>query len=129
MNENAKRWVEALRSGEYDQANGALRNGDGFCCLGVACDLARVELGTEWEESDDGAARLAGSSSFGYLPVGVQRWLGLASNDGSFWPGGGGTETLASLNDDGKTFSEIAAVIESEPEGLFARGIPKEDRE
>ena len=29
------KWVKALRSGEYKQANGALRDGSGFCCLGV----------------------------------------------------------------------------------------------
>ena len=32
-------WIEALRSGKYEQGRGALRMGDKFCCLGVACDL------------------------------------------------------------------------------------------
>lgn len=39
-----KRWVEALRSGEYEQGRMKLRNkgteSDTFCCLGVLCDLA-----------------------------------------------------------------------------------------
>jgi hypothetical protein len=47
-----QRWVEALRSGEYEQGAGALRNGDKFCCLGVLCDILtdeeREELGVEW---------------------------------------------------------------------------------
>lgn len=37
-------WLEALRSGKYEQGKGALRtvhnhSKDGFCCLGVLCDL------------------------------------------------------------------------------------------
>lgn len=33
------KWVAALRSGKYTQAKEKLRSPDGFCCLGVACDL------------------------------------------------------------------------------------------
>lgn len=32
-------WLNALRSGEYKQAQNRLRVNDSFCCLGVACDL------------------------------------------------------------------------------------------
>jgi hypothetical protein len=35
-----ERWVAALRSGEYRQAEGYLRTEEGFCCLGVLCELA-----------------------------------------------------------------------------------------
>ncbi len=35
-----KRWVEALRSGQYKQGQKQLRpDADTFCCLGVLCDL------------------------------------------------------------------------------------------
>jgi len=45
-----KRWVEALRSGEYSQGESYLMspiiNGkDLYCCLGVACDIQGIELG------------------------------------------------------------------------------------
>ena len=38
-------WLDALRSGEFEQAQGALRIGryngeDKFCCLGVGCEVA-----------------------------------------------------------------------------------------
>jgi hypothetical protein len=33
-------WVAALRSGEYAQCQDLLNDGKGFCCLGVACDVA-----------------------------------------------------------------------------------------
>jgi hypothetical protein len=32
-------WVEALRSGRYQQGHGVLRSGDEYCCLGVLCDV------------------------------------------------------------------------------------------
>ena len=36
-----KKWLKALRSGDYKQATGILydHNKDGYCCLGVACKL------------------------------------------------------------------------------------------
>lgn len=39
MRESFKKWIAALRSGKYAQAQHALRNENGFCCLGVACDI------------------------------------------------------------------------------------------
>ena len=41
-----KKWLAALRSGEYEQATGELRDAVGFCCLGVACDISGVG---KWE--------------------------------------------------------------------------------
>jgi len=44
-----KRWVEALRSGKYQQGRLSLRNtSNQFCCLGVLCDIAKDELGLDW---------------------------------------------------------------------------------
>ena len=40
MNEpRVKKWIAALRSGDYPQTFKRLRDKQGFCCLGVACDL------------------------------------------------------------------------------------------
>ncbi len=39
--ELAKKWVAALRSGEYKQGTGCLKNLDGtYCCLGVLAEVA-----------------------------------------------------------------------------------------
>lgn len=47
-----RKWVEALRSGEYKQGVGYLRDDENhFCCLGVLCDISRE--GT-WKEDNDG---------------------------------------------------------------------------
>ncbi len=45
------RWLEALRSGKYEQATGALMaeiddGAVGYCCLGVLCDISGFG---EWE--------------------------------------------------------------------------------
>lgn len=34
-----KKWIEALRSGEYSQTKGTLQDHEGYCCLGVACKV------------------------------------------------------------------------------------------
>lgn len=40
MNPEIKaKWIEALRSGNYQQGIGALRLDCKFCCLGVLCDV------------------------------------------------------------------------------------------
>lgn len=49
--ENVKRWVAALRSGNYAQGRGCLRSADDeFCCLGVANDLFG-EWSVPWGQS------------------------------------------------------------------------------
>lgn len=49
-----EKWVTALESGEYKQINGKLSDGEGFCCLGVLCELAVQEGVIEPGVKDDG---------------------------------------------------------------------------
>lgn len=117
MNQNAKKLVEALRSGEFSQVGRYLHTPDGYCCLGVATELYLREHGGEWEPHQS-----VGETIHWYefddldavLSPKVQDWLGFRTSRGDF-----STNSLASLNDSGKTFKEIADVIESEPFGLF----------
>lgn len=118
MNENAKKWVEALRSGAYQQGRGALRRGNEYCCLGVACDLYDV---AKWRGGANGAVfRYYGEpqSSASLLTEDVANWLGLAT-DAGYFSSEEGDSSLTNLNDDGASFEQIAAIIESEPSGLF----------
>lgn len=116
MNENARKWVEALRSGKYEQAQEQLRRDDGFCCLGVACDLYAQETGEgEWTL---GAFKLDGLYKTADLPIKVRDWLGLTSEGGT-WGDADTNLSLIYLNDEGHPFAEIADTIESEPPGLF----------
>ena len=111
MNAAAKRWVKALRSGKYKQCDGHLANGKGaFCCLGVACELAK-EAGVikDYRRSD------------GALPVDVRTWLGLKSTAGTM-EGKRKYADLTDYNDNAKwTFKKIAALIERQPKGLFLK--------
>ena len=54
MNTEIKqKWVNALRSGEYEQGSEKLYSGRGYCCLGVLCDLYSKENGLKWEFRGD----------------------------------------------------------------------------
>lgn len=104
MNDNAKRWVAALRSGEYDQTTGRLERDGAYCCLGVACLVTEYEA-TPWQ------GRIS-------LPSTVAEELGLSSMSGHYLLNGE-QSYLSNDNDNGMTFEQIADLIESEPEGLF----------
>lgn len=118
-----RRWVKALRSGQYRKTTGNLvtsQNGkDSFCCLGVLCDLA-VRAGViAPPESNDFGYLMYGGGSYD-LPVPVRVWAGLTSSSGTFDEKIRRQYSLVNLNDDvkGFTFKKIADVIEREPEGL-----------
>ncbi len=111
---NREKWVEALRSGEYEQGLGRLRpDTDVFCCLGVACEVFI-------KENPDGPIRAFGlryvsRGGMSYdltLPPDVQKWLGLRSSVGEF-NGGEGLSSLSELNDEGVGFDKIANIIET----------------
>ena len=117
MNENAKKWVAALRSGEFTQGTGWLEKDGKNCCLGVACRLYQKEIGdleisTQECPNADNYIKFDGLG--GQLPAKVQQWLGLNTADG-YYDG----SNLISENDFGNTFDGIANIIESEPAGLF----------
>ena len=120
MNENAKKWVAALRSGEYKQCKGRLQRDDAYCCLGVATKLYLDE------HPNCGLMTYKdGKLQGGTLDANVRLWLGLntirgGSNhkvvDAQRKP----HFTLTGFNDHcDMDFNEIADIIESEPEGLF----------
>lgn len=135
MNPEIKaKWVSALRSGEYKQGRGRLRSPqDGFCCLGVLCDLAVKENVAEWRaQSPNGeiiarmgdgdcvwSCRTGDYSMNDVLPYGVSRWAGLGDFDDLFInkvniddvPDG---QWISYLNDQyGLSFDQLADLIES----------------
>lgn len=84
--EHIKLWVDALKSGNYEQSDGSLKNDRGYCCLGVACEVyiaaedklttdARFENHTFFDASTDDKGETA------MLPLSVMKWLGFESND------------------------------------------------
>jgi len=104
-----------LRSGEYQQGTNCLRNSeDEYCCLGVACKLFHESTGKLEPIYNVRPQRYAYGSDRNILPAEVKNWLGLRECAGDF-----GARCLSFENDKGKSFAEIADIIESEPEGLF----------
>lgn len=93
MNKRLKaKWLRALRSGEYAQGNGRLKDGKRYCCLGV---LLAVKGGVE----------VGRYGLYGHLPA--KHSCGLSDEI---------QETLAGMNDGrlGKpySFTQIANFIE-----------------
>lgn len=119
LNENAKKWVAALRSEQYKQAKLALEKPNGNCCLGVACREA-IKDGLSMTVIPTGPINFC--VTFGgkttELPESVRKHFVLKSSHGHY--GTDGKQSLMADNDVfNKTFAEIADIIESEPEGLF----------
>jgi hypothetical protein len=113
MNPQIKqKWVNALRSGDYQQGQCYLRTNSGFCCLGVLCDLYIKENNLEWNLAINRRNNAyAFQDMVGELPLSVIEWSGIANSNPYF---DGEMGTLAALNDDGYTFNEIADVIEKQ---------------
>jgi hypothetical protein len=123
-NSNVKLWTDALRSGEYKQTRGALKNQHGYCCLGVACDIALkngVEIVVTESHSvgDIPGFTFYNGHSVG-LPDVVRDFFGLRDRYGKFEESDISVQDLANLNDSRNlTFEQIADVIDSNPKGLF----------
>jgi len=117
---NIRRWIKALRSGDYKQGTNSLSYNGKHCCLGVACEVFKIEKqkcvtsgGKElcvWQYKDDGSLKWARAN----LPDKVRQLLGLQNHDGKY-----NDFSLIRLNDTGHSFEQIANVIQSQPSGLF----------
>ena len=117
--EKKKLWVDALRSGKYRQGKDALQSSPGhFCCLGVLCDLARLEGIGEWDDKIimgrvEPTFETASSSERNYLPREVRAWADMAWASPSVTRNGF-SRPLAVLNDQGISFDEIADIIDEQ---------------
>lgn len=122
--EIAQKWIADLRSGKYTQGQGQLCDGKTHCCLGVLCEqAASVEKMTDGtpltRKSIGGLIRFDGRA--GMLPPRVRSWADMRAmnendNGNGCWPSLRGqyarNRDVIMDNDDGKTFAEIADIIE-----------------
>lgn len=124
--DNAKLWVDALRSDEYSQTKNYLRKDDGFCCLGVGSDLA-VKNGVDVKVKvhDHGIYTYDGAS--GTLPGSVMDWLGLRTDNGTVCVNDDNYSTvhpsLSIMNDRGDSFTKIADHIIEYQDQMFKKDI------
>lgn len=130
MNPQVKQmWLDALRSGEYQQTTGKLRRpsgnpiqADGYCCLGVLCNLHAEEHHNSWDRNDASCYDYLGDHE--HLPRQVIEWAGLTSENPHVstrhvFPGDVEPSyvkaSIAEFNDDFDfTFSQIADLIEEQ---------------
>jgi len=131
LTDNQEAWLTALESGDYEQTTGNLNDQDGFCCLGVACDIAN-EVG-EWIGSGSvrgfrpyDNAGLTDPVNHSGLGVRMQKWLGVYGALGQFkddeeyeGPRARGN-SLTDLNDfGGMSFKEIATFVRENLTSVF----------
>lgn len=113
-------WLAALRSGEYEQGQHKLRDGNAMCCLGVLCDIAAKAGIGAWNEEEfiinDGND--IGEVDFKLPPAAVQHWAELDAPNPLIEKE---NELRLALFNDGSiqyrlrphTFAEIADLIET----------------
>jgi hypothetical protein len=130
MNTEVKqKWIDALRSGKYDQGSEKLRSVTGYCCLGVLCDLYAKEHNQEWEFRGITETNLQPQDYWyfedqsEFLPDSVRDWAGLPfgnpnvrvdvtdNDDEDDWFY---NDEIANLNDSGYTFNELSKLIEQQ---------------
>lgn len=126
-----EQWLQALESGEYKQCKGWLFKDDAYCCLGVAeivcgrtftfCGLdikdkyrklyheKLVMLGEDFE-------RLGLNTATGYLGHSSEPFYAELQKAGYT---GDPQYSLASYNDAGVTFKQLAQAIRAYPEAVF----------
>jgi hypothetical protein len=113
------KWLKALRSGDYPRTTGQLRDENGFCCLGVLCNIHAQE---HPELAVKETSKFSYMDASGHLPPAVVEWAGLrdvAEEEAEDEPTDvkvtyrGQATTLVNLNDTDKlSFKQIANVIE-----------------
>lgn len=149
FNEVTRKWIDELESGNWQQAQSALKKGETYCCLGVLCEISKMD---DWEEVPDEHFAVLDFylGEYAELPEEIADLVGLATVDGQFgvtdawWEsllpatrqviephfknhtflttkknGLRTSSSLAMLNDAGVGFETIASIIKSNPSGLF----------
>lgn len=112
FNEWQEKWLQALESGEYKQANGYLHLDGGYCCLGVGAVVCEID-------ADD----LRCDSTLEGWPTVVEK-LKLASDVGSLAGADRPKSSLAAVNDELEwDFKQIAAFIRANPEKVFTDAV------
>lgn len=106
MNKEIKAmWVNALRSGLYKQGTGALCKNGKHCCLGVLCQISNLKSKpvSQLETCTSLSFQYDYSESAWRLPHLFREKIGLSEKI---------HDKLMGMNDDGKSFKQIAAYIQ-----------------
>lgn len=126
-----KKWLSALRSEEFSQGIGQLQNSQGYCCLGVACEVL-----LKYRRREDHSKYLRGNEPTDQPES--PAWLKAISHDfmnrtkydgeGYYFSDAFGTSSvsLIDLNDSHKfKFQEIADLLEM----VYVHGVLENNEE
>ncbi|WP_420431474.1 hypothetical protein [Candidatus Poriferisocius sp.] len=114
-NDLIERWVEALRSGEYEQGQRKLRSHDDqYCPLGVLCDLVDPDGWNKGGEAFVAHRDLTHSPGL-RVQKELEAALGPKWTKDPFWDTDDWLTSLMDLNDaKGWTFEQIADALEQD---------------
>lgn len=108
-------WLKELRSGKYEQWKTDLCRNGKYCCLGVAAEIfatGQTEIPiTKGIKYFD----ICMSSAPNYVMEALSLYRDLGETSRLVF----GPDSLAHMNDHGKTFAEIADIIEEDPSVYF----------
>lgn len=121
-------WIRALESGKFEQAKWTLRQGNAFCCLGVACHVIdpkgwTLDIGSTAYSFRPSNAQLNVEPVKDHLIPWIRKFYGnevgpLGFHVGGRFPDGKGNTVdmnayaLAGVNDSlGASFQEIAEIL------------------
>lgn len=123
-----KLWIDALRSGDYEQGQGALNKDNKFCCLGVLCEVAikdgvKMEVRAyEYASPVDGGiheAEMVYDGFTSFPPPAVRKWLEIDTSNvrvlapSTYEPDSVESFSVVNLNDSqGRSFAFIADALE-----------------
>jgi hypothetical protein len=101
----------ALRSGEYPQASGCLRQDSGYCCLGVLTEVAianGLSLKSFRTVGDNGHWVYGSFGETGALTSEVREWYGFADSNPKLRHNGTETTAIGANDELRKDFAWIA---------------------
>lgn len=123
-----EKWLQELESGRHKQTQQFLKDGFGYCCLGVACEFV---FNISWHEEDgmflfERMAEVLSPNHVEklclYSPQG--EILEIWGNKFDSW------NYLTQCNDNGMTFADIAGRIRKYPWAVFSNfDAPKDSQE
>ena len=118
-------WIEALRSGKYEQGVGGLARDNKFCCLGIACEVLGPLKGVKKSKVfiiAFGGDEILYNNNSTLLPQMLVDVIGIShagsTEQGAIIAGGAYRQlainhgSLSAMNDNGVSFEVIAQFLE-----------------
>ena len=104
----AMEWADMLDSGIIKQGKNLLENEGKYCCLGVLCRIVEKRVGLKVTEPIEKGRDVLFNDECAYLPAEVIDYTKMHSDDGTI---PSRDINLSLMNDNGKSFKQIAKII------------------